>query len=169
MHLNITFPAEFVGVRTEVPTVALVVPDIKSHTQPLVLVGTNTLDILYKEHLKLTSFPFLPDLYGDRAVLYTLELRHKRYETGIFGHVRLKSRTPEVLTAGQTVVLEGAVHVLETPVDKWVVVEHPTISSLPGGAVVKCCLLTLPSDKSGCLPVVLTNEADHDVTTVHHR
>lgn len=58
VHLNITFPAEFVGVRTEIPTVALVVPDIKSHTQPLVLVGTNTLDILYEEYLKLKIFPF---------------------------------------------------------------------------------------------------------------
>ncbi len=51
VHLDITFPAEFIGVKTEVATVALIVPDIKSHTQPLVLVGTNTLDALYEEHL----------------------------------------------------------------------------------------------------------------------
>ncbi|RXN35846.1 Retrovirus-related Pol polyprotein from transposon 412 [Labeo rohita] len=75
----------------------------------------------------------------------------------------MKSRTPEVLAAGQTVVLEGIVHASGTPVDKWVVVEHPTVSSLPGGVVVKCCLLTLSPEQSGCLPVVLTNEADHDV------
>ncbi|KAL0147799.1 hypothetical protein M9458_056876, partial [Cirrhinus mrigala] len=163
VHLNITFPAEFVGVRTEVPTVALVVPDTKSHIQHLALIGTNTLDILYEEHLKVRSLPFLPELYGYRAILYNLELRHKRGEAGILGHVRLKSRTPEVLAAGQTVVLEGTVHALGTPVDKWVVVEHLTVSSLPGGVVVKCCLLTLSPERSGCLPVVLTNEADHDV------
>lgn len=45
----------------------------------------------------------------------------------------------------------------------WFLVEHPTVSSLPGGVVVKCCLLTLPPERSACLPVVLTNEADHDV------
>lgn len=28
---------------------------------------------------------------------------------------------------------------------------------------MKCCLLTFPPEQSGCLPVVLTNEADHDV------
>ncbi len=49
-YLDITFPAEFVGVKTEVATIALIVPDIKSHTQHLVLVGTNTLDALYEEH-----------------------------------------------------------------------------------------------------------------------
>ncbi len=51
VHLDITFPAEFVGVKTEVATIALIVPDIKSHTQHLVIVGTNTLDALYEEHL----------------------------------------------------------------------------------------------------------------------
>ncbi len=164
VHLDITFPAEFIGVKTEVATVALIVPDIKSHTQPLVLVGTNTLDALYEEHFIKGHFSFLPALYGYRAILYTLELRHKRNETGTLGHVRMKSQIPEVLAAGQAVVLEGICHMPGTPVDKWVVVEHPTVSSLPGGVVVKCCLLTLPYEKSGCLPVVLINEADHDVT-----
>jgi len=47
VEVDITFPEEFLGVSVEVPTVALVVPDVKSHNQPLVLIGTNTLDVLY--------------------------------------------------------------------------------------------------------------------------
>lgn len=163
VHLNMTFPADFVGAETEIPTVALVVPDIKSHTVPLILIGTNTLDNLYEEHLKARPLSFLPALYGYRAILCTLELRHRQSETGTLGFVKMKSQVPEVMAAGQTVVLEGTFHAPGSLLDKWVVVEHPTVSSLPGGVVVKCCLLTLPTEKSGCLPVVLTNETDHDV------
>ncbi len=68
------------------------------------------------------------------------------------------------MAAGQTVVLQGIAHVLGFPTDKRVGVEHPSISSLPGGIVVKNCLLTLPSRKSSHRPVVLTNETDHDIT-----
>ncbi len=42
IKVDITFPEEFLGATFEVATVALVIPDVKSHTQPLVLIGTNT-------------------------------------------------------------------------------------------------------------------------------
>lgn len=164
IELNVTFPAEFIGTSVEVPTLALVVPDPKPYAMPLVLIGTNTLDTLYEEHLKVSSTTFQPSLFGYRAVLNTLRLRHKYGTTGVLGHVRLRGRVPEVMAAGQTVILEGIVHVIGVPTDKWVVVEHPSISSLPGGVVVKNCLLTLPSKQSSHLPVFLTNETDHDIT-----
>ncbi len=164
IELNITFPAEFIGTSVEVSTLALVVPDPKSHTMHLVLIGTNTLDTLYEEHLKVGSVTFQPSLLGYRAVLNTLRLRYKYDTTGVLGHVRLRDKVPEVMAVGQTVVLQGIAHVLGFPTDKWVVVEHPSIYSLPGEIVVKNCLLTLPSRQSSHLPVVLTNETDHDIT-----
>ncbi|KAL1254358.1 hypothetical protein QQF64_016587 [Cirrhinus molitorella] len=99
-----------------------------------------------------------------QAVLNTPRLRHKYGTTGVLGHVRLSSKLPEVMAAGQTIVLEGIAHVLGVCTDKWVVVEHPSISSLLGGIVVRNYLLTLSARQSKHLPVVLTNETDRDIT-----
>lgn len=48
IELAVTFPKEFVGVPIEVNTLALVVPNLNTITEPLVLIDTNTLDVLYK-------------------------------------------------------------------------------------------------------------------------
>ncbi len=48
VELTLTFPKEFLGVKAEVTTLALVVPDVM-HV-PQVLVGTNSLDALYANH-----------------------------------------------------------------------------------------------------------------------
>lgn len=161
IEVDITFPEEFLGVSVEVPTVALVVPDVKSHNQPLVLIGTNTLDVLYEQHLNANSPTNQPSSFGYRVVLRTLETRRKQNSNGVLGHVRLKGKVPEVMAAGQTVVVEGSVAV---PCGvKCVVVEHPSNSSLPGGVFVKRCLLTLSKTQPYHLPVVLTNETEHDI------
>lgn len=162
VEVDITFPEEFLGVSVEVPTVALVVPDVNPHNQPLILIGTNTLDVLYEQHLNVNSPMFQPSSFGYRVVLRTLETRRKQNTSGILGHVRLRSKVPEVMAAGQTVVVEGSVAV-PCGVDKCVMVEHPSNSSLPGGVFVKRCLLTFPKTQSYRLPVVLTNETEHDI------
>lgn len=66
------------------------------------------------------------------------------------------------MAADQTVVVEGSVAV-PCGVDKCVVVDHPFNSSLPGGVFVERCLLTFPKTKPYLLPVVLTNETEHDI------
>lgn len=162
IKVDITFPEEFLGATVEVATVALVVPDVKSHTQPLVLIGTNTLDILYEQQLNAKSPMRQPSLFGYRVVLKTLEMRRKQNTSGVLGHVRLRSNVPEVMSAGQTVVVEGSVAV-PGGVDKCVVVEHPSDSSLPGGVFVKRCLLTPSNGQPVRVPVVLKNETEHDI------
>lgn len=47
IELAVTLPKEFVGAPIEVNTLALVVPNLNTITEPLVLIGTNTLDVLY--------------------------------------------------------------------------------------------------------------------------
>ncbi len=162
IKVDITFSEEFLGATVEVATVALVVPDVKSHTQPLVLIGTNTLDILYEQQLNAKSPMHQPSLFGYRVVLKTLEMRRKQNTSGVLGHVRLRSNVPEVMSAGQTVVVEGSVAV-PGGVDKCVVVEHPSDSSLPGGVFVKRCLFTPSNGQPVRVPVVLKNETEHDV------
>ncbi len=45
IELNLKFPKAFIGAEVEVPTLALGVPDLTSLSQ--ILVGTNSLDVLY--------------------------------------------------------------------------------------------------------------------------
>lgn len=61
VELTITFPKDFVGVDTEVLTLALIVPDLPSTSQPSVLIGTNTLDNLYKDFSQQKTFLPLMD------------------------------------------------------------------------------------------------------------
>lgn len=96
VKVDITFPEEFLGATIEVATVALVVPDVKSHTQPLILIGTNTLDILYEQQLVAVSPKHQPSLFGYRVVLKTLETRKKQNTSAVLGHVRLRGNVPEV-------------------------------------------------------------------------
>lgn len=45
VELSLIFPEKFVGTKITVPTLALVVPNVND--MPQILIGTNTLDILY--------------------------------------------------------------------------------------------------------------------------
>lgn len=157
IEINVTFP-EFFENDVEVPTLALVVPDAKVHTESLVLIGTNTLDVLYEQYSKSKSSYHQPSPFGYRVVLKTLELRQKQTTDGHLGLVRSQSKEHAVIPAGQSVVLEGSVTSHGLHSDKWVVVQHPATSYLPGGIVVKSCLFTLPTHQPCHLPVVPTNE-----------
>ena len=128
----------------DVPTLVLVVPDIRLETPSPVLIGTNTLDVLYDQYFGGKTTPHQPRQYGYRAVLKTLELRQQQNRDGLVGVVRMLSKTPTIIPACCSVILEGSAKVHSPSADRWVIVEHPTQSYLPGGLCVKSCLSSLP-------------------------
>lgn len=164
IEICITFPKDFLDTEIDIPTLALVVPDANPNSQTPVLVGTNTLDVLYEKYLDIKSPEHLPRTYGIGALLKTLEVRHSQNKDGNIGLVTLAGKTAVVVLAGQTVVLEGSANVHFTSADTCAIVEHPTQSSLPGGLCVKRCLISLPSRAPHKVPVVITNETEQDVT-----
>lgn len=99
IEVDITFPEEFLGVSAQVPTIALVVPNVKPHNQSMVLVGTNTLDVLYDQSLKSNSPTYRPSSFSYRVVLSTLETRQRQNTSGVLGYVRLKGKLPEIMAA----------------------------------------------------------------------
>lgn len=78
--------------------------------------------------------------------------------------MRLSGREPKIVPAGQSCVCEGTVPVSCQTLDRWIVVEPPSSSSLPGGVMVTNCLISLPDSPSQRLPVVWRNENKHDFT-----
>lgn len=145
IELNVTFPKEFLGVEIEVPTLALVVPDVHVVSDSLMLIGTNTLDVLYGMYCETASETQQPTAHGYKAVLKVLELRQRQSKDGNLGLVKMHSKGPQLVPAGQTVVLEGCVAASRFATEKSVVLEHPSTSSLPGGLLVKTCLVDLPT------------------------
>jgi hypothetical protein len=161
VELNLLFPEEFLGEETEVPTLVLVVPNVNS--VPQILIGTNSLDVLYSfvERHGCRPQSFLP---GYRVVLKILEVREKHASTGALGLIKARSNTPEVVPAGSTVVVEGQVHMSGAHQDKWSFVEAASVPSLPGGLVVASSLCTLPVKRLCSMSILLRNESQHDVT-----
>ncbi|XP_027866831.1 uncharacterized protein LOC114140802 isoform X1 [Xiphophorus couchianus] len=163
VELVITFPEDFIGVNTEVPTLALVVPDTSPDRPSDVLIGMNTLEPLYEQHLSGNHVQFQPMAQGYRAVLKLLQLKHQQNQSGNAGTVRLLSTTPVLISPGQTIVLEGSVKNTPPSADKWAIVEHPS-SPLPGGLCVQSCLITLPRHPPYKVPVIMKNESEQEVS-----
>lgn len=159
-----TFPKDFFEVDIGIPTLALVVPDVQIHAQTPVLIGTNTLDMLYERYLDFKSPNHTPGSYGWKAILHTLQQRHRQTKDGKAGVVTLLGRTGVVVPAGHTVVLEGAAKAYQSVENDCAVIEHPNQSSLPGGLCVRSCLIRLPARAPYKVPVVITNESNQDVT-----
>lgn len=160
IDMTVTFPKDFLEVDIEIPTLALVVPDVHPDSQTPVLIGTNTLDVLYEQYQDLKSPDYLPGPYGLKAVLYTLQLRHKQNKDGKVGLVTLLGKNAAIIPSSHTVVLEGAAKAHHSSADKCAIIEHPSQSSLPGGLCVKSCLITLPARAPYKVPVVITNETE---------
>ncbi|KAK0144383.1 hypothetical protein N1851_017252 [Merluccius polli] len=150
------------GVSIEVPTLALVVPDVRATSQSLVLIGTNTMDVLYDTFSEGDSTNYQPAHYGYQAVIKALELR-RRQASNSHGMVKLQEKKPEVVPAGKTVVIEGFTVANDFQNEKTVVVEHSSSSTLPGGLIVKSCLVDFPNQRPFKLPVVVSNVSEHDV------
>jgi len=141
VETTIRFPKSLLGADIEVPTLVLVVPDMRS-TLSSVLIGTNTLDVFYEKYAEIApqNYESLP--YGYKIVLKTLEIRKRQSVDSSLGEVRLRSRDFETISAGQTRVLEGSVS-CRTDVGKWVMVGPPKSSSLPGGILATDSLVQL--------------------------
>lgn len=125
IELSVTFPTEFLGVEIKVPTLALVVHASDS----LMLIDTNTLDILYEMYCETAPDAQQPAAHGYKAVLKVLELRQQQSKLGNLGLVKMQSKGPQLVPAGQTLVLEGCVAVSGFTTKKSVVLEHPSSSS----------------------------------------
>lgn len=160
VETTIKFPESSLGVDIEVPTLALIVPDMCSS----VLIGTNTLDILYEQYVDTASQNYESLPYGYKIVFKILEIRKRQAVDSSLGEVRLQSKSSETIAAGQTKVFEGSVSCRTPNAGKWVMVESPKSASLPGGILVTDGLASLPRKLPRCIPVILKNESDHDIT-----
>uniref|UniRef100_A0A3P9ITK5 Gypsy retrotransposon integrase-like protein 1 n=1 Tax=Oryzias latipes TaxID=8090 RepID=A0A3P9ITK5_ORYLA len=162
VETTITFPSDFLGAEFEVQTLALIVPDVHANTSSPVLIGMNTLEVLYHKYLDSDCNTYQPKAYGYKVVLKSLELRHNQTQARKTGVVRLQSPTPVLIQAGQTKVLEGSAKMDATSTSKWAIIEHPS-SILPGGLCVQSCLITLPQHSPYKVPVILKNESKQDI------
>lgn len=162
VQINVKFPKELILSEPEIQTLALIVSDVRSNNSIPILIGTNTLDSLYKRFCD----EMLPDsnmYYGYYHVLKTLQLRHKQTIDGRLGLVKLRGRGPSVIPAGQRVVLEGFANVGVMNNEKWALVEQPSDSPLPGGVFIDHCLISLPAQSPCRVPVIIRNETGHDI------
>uniref|UniRef100_A0A3B3BNF8 Gypsy retrotransposon integrase-like protein 1 n=1 Tax=Oryzias melastigma TaxID=30732 RepID=A0A3B3BNF8_ORYME len=160
IQVSLSFPPDFFGSTIDLDTLALIVPD-HNQSSPQILIGTNTLDVAYSKHV--TKRPqFHPTASGYNSVYKILKHRFNQRAENCKALVTFQSNQPCTIHAGQTIVLEGC---LATKLQggKTVLVEHPQSSSLPGGLIVKSCLVNLPLHRPCHLPVVVSNESSHDV------
>lgn len=161
MTINVAFPQAFLGTPADIDTLALVVPDLRT-SQPFVLIGTNTLDLLYDKYTDPQSFYSVS--HGYRAVLKILELRHRLVTSDHHGIIKLHAETAQIIPARQTVALEDLVSSSILQTEKTVLVQHPTSFAVTGGLMVQSCIVDLPRYQPYHLPVVICNQSDHDVT-----
>ncbi|KAG1933335.1 interleukin-1 receptor accessory protein-like 1-A [Pimephales promelas] len=162
VELTLRFPQEFLGIEAEVPTLALVVADL-THA-PQILIGTNTLDVLYADHAQ-AAMPQVKSYYhGYRAVLRVLEARRQRASASVLGQVKVKGGTPEVVAVRSTIVLDCCVNIIGPLSETWVTVEPLESSFLPGGLLVANSLHSLPPKRNVQIPIVLKNETQTDLT-----
>ena len=87
VDLSITFPKEFASKEIEVPTLALVVPDQSTETQPQVLIGTNTLDVLYMTLNKKVVKGCNSSFYGYKAFFKNTPSDHGYSRTSHLFHL----------------------------------------------------------------------------------
>lgn len=161
IQVTIQFPKEFIASAPEIETLSLIVPEVRSNSITPLLIGTNTLDPLYEQFCDDISFQ--PSPYSGYQVLRTLKFRFNQNIDGQFGLVNLRNTEPNIVPAGQKVVLEGFANIHSMTTGKWVLVEQPSVSSLPGGIFIDSCVITLPQ-KSPCkIPVVVRNETDREI------
>lgn len=91
IEMTVVFPPALFGASIEVPTLALVLPDVRANSQPLVLIGTNTNDVLYDMYSNGESTNFQPPHYGYQAMIKVLELRCRQTTDG-YGTVKLPTQ-----------------------------------------------------------------------------
>lgn len=145
VKVTLQFPKEFIVTQPEIETLDLIVPDVRSNSLTPLLVGTNTLDRLYEQFCEDNTF-HNSTYCGYHQVLRTLQIRHKQSQDGRLGLVNFRNTEPSVIPAGEKVMLEGYANIDNVNNEKCVLLEQPTVSSLPGGIFVECCLINIPRD-----------------------
>lgn len=96
IELTLKFPKAFIGTEVEVPTLALVVPDLTSLSQ--IIAGTNSLDVLYSKCAKeKNAANFQSSFHGYQAVLKVLEAMWRQARSETLGYVKLSGNSPEVV------------------------------------------------------------------------
>lgn len=164
VEVGVVFPKEFVASEPEISSLALVVPDNGSNNDVPVLIGTNLLDVLYREHSANIKSIKHSKSFGYDQIFKVLKFRHRQSQTGRVGRMMLKGKAQTVIPAGQKVPLEGYVSMNSIHSQTEVLLEQISNPVLPGGLFVDCCLVTLPRQPPYKLPVWVRNENDHDVT-----
>lgn len=160
IEMTITFPKDFTGTPIDVNTLALIVPDT---SQSIMLIGTNTLDVLFDLYAETDLANRLPLPHGYQVVFKVIELRRKQATNDHQGEVKMPGKTPQVIPAGATVVVEGVALVNGFQDEKSIVLEYPSSSPLPGGLLVKTSLVDFPHVRPHKLPVVISNISDRDI------
>ncbi len=166
IEVSMHFPEYIAGKAETVTTLALVIPDYKFNLEIPVLIGTNTLDTLFKSCITSSNGhsifkgqrPYSP-LVQNLLHRYNLEQRN-----GKVGQVKLKGKQDIKIPAGQKIVLDGYVRGVSIARDAPLVVEPCTHSSLPGGLLLCSYVLTSPRRTSFKVPILLQNETTHEIT-----
>ncbi|RXN02810.1 extracellular calcium-sensing receptor-like protein [Labeo rohita] len=127
------------------------------------LIGTNTLDVLFDIYSEADITNRQPLPHGYKVVFKVIELRRKQASNNHQGVVKMQGKMPQVIPARETVVVEGVALVSGFQDEKSIVVEYPSSSPLPGGLLVKAGLVDFPQLRPHKLPVVISNESDHDI------
>ncbi|KAK0132637.1 Paraneoplastic antigen Ma1 [Merluccius polli] len=104
IEMTITFPNDFIGVPMDANTLALVVPDT---SQSLMLIGMNTLDVLFDIYSETDLAHRQPLPHGYKVVFKVLELRRKQANNDHQGVVKLRGKMPQVIPDGETVLVVG--------------------------------------------------------------
>lgn len=165
VEVAVTFPKELLCAEYEVPTLALVVPD-SGTSGCQILIGTNTLDVMYNMRKEKSSARYQPVPSGYRTDLKVLQQWQEKSHYSnvpVPALVRMQGRDRKVIPAQRTVFLEAVVLVKEFHTEKSAILEYPSSSSLPGRLLVKPCVIDLPCKQPHKLPVVNSNESDHDI------
>ncbi|KAL0150798.1 hypothetical protein M9458_053880, partial [Cirrhinus mrigala] len=166
LELRIMFPKEITGRAAEILTLALVVPDCKTNSEIPALVGTNTLDALYK----LCTEGQESHQDGPRSHVYAAlvkELSNRRrieLRNGKVANVKLQGRVAQTVSAGQKMVLTGYARNVPLPLGAPVLVEPSSHSNLPSGLLFCNYVLTCPARTSFKVPILVQNCTDHDIT-----
>ncbi len=160
IELSLKFPKAFIGAEVEVPTLALVVLDLTSLSQ--ILVGTNSLDVLYSKCAKENVANFQSSFHGYQAVFKVVEARWRQASSETLSYVKLRGNSLKVVPAGSTVVLVGFVHLHGPHTEKWVTLGSP-LAPLPSDLLITNSLHTLPRKRPSKLSVLLRNGTQTNV------
>lgn len=145
VELSLKFPKDFLGMEAKVPTLALIVPDLMN--SPQILIGTNSLDVLYANCTQGETSTSKSLFYGYKAVINVLEKRKQQASVETVGCVKLKGNQPEVVPAGCTVVLDGLVQVKSPLFEKWVSVAYSGLWSAQSTCKTTYCTVTRGNEK----------------------